>query len=121
MEPGLALGSPSWDMCVSLGVIRTKQSVLALPFLAKARKLAGLQTGTVGLQRRGKPGRLAYLVANRGRFLRTTLAPSPLMLVTELVRRASRKCRNNSQEVKYHCSKDTPFSLSIELFHSMTS
>ena len=38
------------------------------------------------------------------------------LLVTQLVRSASRKRRNTGQEVKYHCSKDTPFSLSVDLF-----
>jgi hypothetical protein len=36
------------------------------------------------------------------------------LLVTQLVRSASRKRRNTGQEVKYHCSKDTPFSLSVD-------
>jgi len=38
------------------------------------------------------------------------------LLVTQLVRSASRKRRNTGQKVKYHCSKDTPFSPSVDLF-----
>jgi hypothetical protein len=35
-----------------------------------------------------------------------------LVVVTQLVRRAPRKRRNDGQEVKYHCSEGTPFLLS---------
>jgi hypothetical protein len=38
-----------------------------------------------------------------------------LLLVTQLVRCAFRKRQNNGQAVKHHCSKDPPFSLSIDL------
>jgi hypothetical protein len=46
-------------------------------------------------------------------LLRSPQAP---LLVTQLVRCGSLRPRNNGQEAKYHCSKDSPFSLSIYLF-----
>jgi hypothetical protein len=52
----------------------------------------------------------------RNNLLQGQRSPQALLLVTQLVRCASRQCRNNGQKVKYHCSKDTPFSLSIDLF-----
>jgi hypothetical protein len=52
----------------------------------------------------------------RNNLLQGQRSSQALLLVTQFVRCASRKRRNNGQEVKYHCSKDAPFSLSIDLF-----
>jgi hypothetical protein len=52
----------------------------------------------------------------RNNLLQAQRSPQALLLVTQPVRCASRKRRNNGQKVKYHCSNDTPFSLSIDLF-----
>ena len=49
-------------------------------------------------------------------LLQEQRSPQAPLLVTQLVRCGSRKLQNNCQEAKYHCSKDTLFSLSIYLF-----
>ena len=52
----------------------------------------------------------------RNNLLQGQRSPQALLLVTQFVRCDFRKRRNNGQEVKYCCSKDAPFSLSIDLF-----
>ena len=45
----------------------------------------------------------------KNNLLQGQRSPQALLLVTQLVRCAFRKRRNNGQEVKYHYSKETPF------------
>jgi hypothetical protein len=52
----------------------------------------------------------------RNNLLQEQRSPQVPLLVTQLVRCGSLRPRNNGQEAKYHCSKDSPFSLSIYLF-----
>jgi integrase len=53
----------------------------------------------------------------RNNLLQEQRSPQALLVVvTQLVRCAARKRRNDGQEVKYHCSEGTPFLLSIDCF-----